>query len=136
VARLLKDKSINLCVANLPNADNFQIHLFAAISQKEREFISIRTKVAMQISKEKFGTKFGNPKIDELNKERKRKARVFRSGVSPIVLPLRNKGMTYEQIATTLNDMGMTTTRGNTFHAMQVKRIVDRELDPIGGEVK
>ena len=72
------------------------------------------------------GKKFGNPNIAQLNKERKRKARSFRSGVSPIVLPLRMKGMTYEQIAVTLNDMGLKTSRGNNFYAMQVKRIIDR----------
>ncbi len=125
VARLLKDKQIQLRVANLPNADNFQIHLFAALSSAEREFISQRTKAAMAVAKLK-GKKFGNPNIAKLNKERKRKARNFRSGVSPIVLPLRKKGMTYEQIAVTLNDMGLKTSRGNNFYAMQVKRIIDR----------
>ena len=125
VARLLKDKKIMLRVANLPHANNFQIHLFAAISAQEREFISQRTKAAMAVAKLK-GKKFGNPNIAQLNKERKRKARSFRSGVSPIVLPLRKKGMTYEQIAVTLNDMGLKTSRGNNFYAMQVKRIVDR----------
>ena len=52
IARLVKDKDVTLRVANLPNADNFTIHLFAAISQQEREFISTRTKAQWQQQKQ------------------------------------------------------------------------------------
>ena len=41
LARLLKDKAVPVKVAQLPNADNFQLHLFAWLScSQEREFIS------------------------------------------------------------------------------------------------
>ena len=125
IARLIKDKGLTMRVANLPNADNFQIHLFAALGQAEREFISQRTKAAMAVAKKK-GVRFGNPKLAELNKTRKRQARTYASTVSHIVLPLRNKGFTYQQIADTLNDMNMKTAKGCEFFPIQVKRIIDR----------
>ncbi len=125
IAKLVKDKRITLRVANLPNADNFTIHLFAAISQQEREFISSRTKKAMQIAKES-GVVFGNPKLAEINRTRIRRANTFNSTVSPIVLPLRNQGLTLQQIASTLNEMNIKTSRGCSYSPMQVKRVLDR----------
>lgn len=125
IARLVKDKDITLRVANLPNADNFTIHLFAAISQQEREFISTRTKAAMAAAKAR-GQRFGNPKLAELNRTRVRQANRFNSTVAPIVLPLRQRGMTYQQIADTLNEMNVKTSRGCNYSPMQVKRVVDR----------
>ena len=125
IAKLVKDKRITLRVANLPNADNFTIHLFAAISQQEREFISSRTKKAMQIAKES-GVVFGNPKLAEINRTRIRRANTFNSTVSPIVLPLRNQGLTLQQIARTLNEMNIKTSRGCAYSPMQVKRVLDR----------
>ena len=125
IARLVKDKDITLRVANLPNADNFTIHLFAAISQQEREFISTRTKAAMAAAKAR-GQRFGNPKLAELNRTRVRQANRFNSTVAPIVLPLRQRGMTFQQIADTLNQMNVKTSRGCKYSPMQVKRVVDR----------
>lgn len=126
VAKLLKDKNLKIRVANIPNADNFTIHLFAALAMQERKFISQRTKAAMAASKEKYGTVYGNPRIKELNSRQKRRARTFNDAVSPVICPLRDKGMSYKDIATTLNEMGMKSTRGKDFHSMSVKRIYDR----------
>ena len=125
IAKLVKDKNVKLRIANLPNADNFQIHLFAAMAQQEREFISIRTRSDLREWKEKNpDKKLGNPKIAEINKNRKYKARKFASNVSNIILPLRKQGMTYQQIATTLNDMKVTTARGCKFYPSQVKNVI------------
>ena len=125
IARLIKDPKIKLRVANLPHADNFTIHLFAAISMQEREFISQRTKSAMQAAKAR-GQVFGNPRLAEINRTRIREAKVFSNEVAPIVVPLRDHGMTYQQIADTLNEMNLVTAKGCSYHPMQVKRILDR----------
>ena len=125
IAKLVKGKDVTLRVANLPNADNFTIHLFAAISQQEREFISTRTKAAMAAAKAR-GQRFGNPKLAELNRTRVRQANRFNKSVAPIVLPLRERGMTFQQIADTLNQMEVKTSRGCRYSPMQVKRVVDR----------
>ena len=127
IAKLVKDKYLTLRVANLANADNFQIHLFAALGQAEREFISQRTRAAMAAAKSK-GAKFGNPRIIELNKTRKRTAKKFANGLSHIILPLRAKGLTYKEISNTINKMGIKTPKGMEFHPTQVKRILDRSV--------
>tara|TARA_B100001094_G_scaffold326068_1_gene381540 strand:+ start:245 stop:1033 length:789 start_codon:yes stop_codon:yes gene_type:complete len=131
-ARLLKDKKIKLRVANLPNANNFQIHLFSAIYQQEREFISLRTKAALREWKVKNPhRKLGNPRISEINNRRSSIAKVHRSTITPVIQPLRKQGMTFKEIANTLNSMGLKTSRGNVYHPMQVKRILDKSLEVV-----
>jgi DNA invertase Pin-like site-specific DNA recombinase len=125
LASIVKMKDVPVRVACLPNADNFQIHLFGCLAAQEREFISQRTRAAMAAAKKK-GAKFGNPKLADLNRTRKYQAKTKASAVAPIVLPLRQKGMTLQEIANTLNQMNVKTSTGRTFYPTQVKRILDR----------
>ena len=128
-AKLVKDKGLNFRIANLPNADNFQIHLFAAMAQQEREFISLRTKSALREWQVKNpNKKLGNPNIASINKKRKYKARKFADGMSNVIMPLRKRGMTYQQIANTLNDMKMTTPNGCKFYPSQVQNVIRQAL--------
>tara|TARA_B100000287_G_C20623424_1_gene776816 strand:+ start:50 stop:724 length:675 start_codon:yes stop_codon:yes gene_type:complete len=127
IARLVKDPKVTIRVANLPNADNFQIHLFSALACAEREFISRRTKKAMAVCKSR-GKKFGNPNIAELNKTRIKTARSYTNKISPIVMGLRKEGLTYQRIADTLNEMGIKTPKGSTFYPTQVQRVIERTV--------
>ena len=129
IAKLVKDKSVQLRIANLPNADNFQIHLFASLGAAEREFISLRTKSALREWKAKNpNKKLGNPNLAAMNKTRKYKARKFADGMSNVIMPLRKRGMTCQQIANTLNDMKMTTPKGCKFYPSQVKNVISQAL--------
>lgn len=125
LARIVKDPTVRLRVASLPNADNFQIHLFGCLAAQEREFISTRTKAALAAAKAK-GVRLGNPKLAELNRNRKNNARQFANKHSNLIWSLRNKGKTLRQICEVLNDAGITTANGGLFHPVQVNRILRR----------
>ena len=127
LAQIVKMKDVPVRVACLPNADNFQIHLFGCLAAQEREFISQRTRSAMASAKAR-GVKFGNPKLAELNRTRKKQAKKAANSIAPIVLPLRQKGMTLQEIADTLNSMGIRTATGKNFFPTQVKRVIERSL--------
>jgi len=127
LAQIVKMKDVPVRVACLPNADNFQIHLFGCLAAQEREFISQRTRSAMASAKAR-GVKFGNPKLAELNRTRKNQAKKAANSIAPIVLPLRQKGMTLQEIADTLNSMGIRTATGKNFFPTQVKRVIERSL--------
>ena len=129
IARLVKDKSVNIRIANLPNADNFQIHLFACLGSQEREFISLRTRAALREWRLRNpDKKLGNPNIASINKTRKYKARKFANELINVVKPLRDRGMTYQQIANTLNDMKLTTPKGRKFYPSQVQNVIRQAL--------
>ena len=65
IARTMKRVSIK--VATMPNADPFQMHLFAALAEKERKFIGERTKAALAAAKAR-GVKLGGYREGSLDK--------------------------------------------------------------------
>lgn len=125
IARTIKQATIR--VASMPHADNFQLHIYAALAEQEREFISKRTKAALQVAKDK-GRQLGGlrDKTMKRNAAIQEKARGEAEKVMKIVGPLRSAGQTLATIAGTLNDMEIRTSRGGQWTAMQVKRVLDR----------
>jgi hypothetical protein len=47
VLTLMKDTSIRFQVASMPNAENFQLGIYALLNQQEREQVSTRTRAAL-----------------------------------------------------------------------------------------
>jgi DNA invertase Pin-like site-specific DNA recombinase len=125
IARTIKQATIR--VASMPHADNFQLHIYAALAEQEREFISKRTKAALQVAKER-GKKLGGlrDKTMKRNEAIQEKAVMEAVKVMKIVGPLRGAGLTLATIAGTLNEMEVKTSRGGQWTPMQVKRVLDR----------
>lgn len=127
IAALMDDKQITLRVAAMPHADKFQLHIYAALAEQEREFISLRTKAALNEAKAR-GVKLGGLRdgTGRRNAALQRQAKERAERVSNLILPLRASGNSYQAIAEALNDAGVATARGGTWHASQVKRTLDR----------
>ena len=53
IASLIEDKDLDFKVASMPFADKFQLHIYAALAEQERDFISSRTKAALRSWKER-----------------------------------------------------------------------------------
>jgi DNA invertase Pin-like site-specific DNA recombinase len=125
IARTIKQATIR--VASMPHADNFQLHIYAALAEQEREFISKRTRAALQVAKER-GKNLGGlrDKTMKRNEAIQEKARAEAQKVMRIVGPLRNAGQTLATIAGTLNDMEVKTSRGGQWTPTQVKRVLER----------
>ena len=112
------------------DADAFMLHLYAALSQKERELISQRTKAALSILKSK-GIKLGNNvNLDDArligHATNREQASVFADNVLPTVLQFRNQGDTLPTIAKKLNNMGVKNRRGGKWYASTVTNILKR----------
>lgn len=123
LARIVKEVPVR--VASLPQADPFQIHLYGALAQQEREFISQRTRAALAAAKAR-GVHPGNPNLAQMNRERKNAARNFATRHAPLVTVLRSEGKTLRQICSILNSAGITTAQGALFNPVQVHRILKR----------
>tara|TARA_B100001564_G_scaffold97425_1_gene79660 strand:- start:156 stop:836 length:681 start_codon:yes stop_codon:yes gene_type:complete len=130
LGRLTKMKSLDIKIASLPNADNFQIHLYGILGFQEREFISQRVRAGMREAKRKNpNLKFGNPKLAELNKIRKHKARIYAYEHAELIKNLRSEQKTYRQICELLNSSGIKTRTGKMFHPVQIHRILKRSSE-------
>jgi len=109
----------------MPHADKFQLHIYACLAEQERDFISQRTKAALQAAKER-GTRLGAPKqhLDALVKARQDKARREAQQFAGVILPLSKQGATFRNICEALNASGMKTSRGGSFHPSLVSRML------------
>ncbi len=111
-------------------ADPFMMHLYAALSEKERSLISERTKAALAIKKA-TGAVLGNQtNLDEArlksNVTNKAEATAFADKVLSMISSYRNDGDTLPKIAAKLNDMGVKTRRGGKWYASTVTNILKR----------
>ena len=127
ISKLMDDKKLALRVASMPQADKFSLHIYAALAEQEREFISIRTKAALKEAKAK-GVKLGGlrDKTMKRNEAVQANAKLRAEKVAGIVLPLRDAGRSLRAIAAELNKAGVQTARGGSWQASQVKRTLER----------
>ena len=121
----MEERGLDFKVAQMPYADKFQLHIYAALAEQERDFISQRTKTALASAKTR-GVKLGAPThhIEELAPSRKRKAVRDAEKVAGVILPLRRDGATLQGICETLNASGIKTNRGGKFHPSLVSRML------------
>lgn len=127
IAALMEDKRITFRVAQMPYADNFQLHIYAALAEQERQFISARTKAALAEAKSR-GAQLGGLRDATLRRNAVLKANATDRAdrVAGIILPLRDAGKPLREIADHLNRAGVPTARGGRWQASQVKRTLDR----------
>lgn len=127
IAALMDDPKVKLRVAQMPYADKFQLHIYAALAEQERTFISERTRAALRAAKER-GVKLGGARDATMarNAAVKAKADAEAQRVMKVIAPLRSAGQSINVIADTLNDMGVPTSRGGRWTAKQVSRVLQR----------
>ncbi len=133
IATLMDDKAVKLRVASMPQADKFQLHIYAALAEQERDFISARTKAALAAAKARAEAAGVPSRIGGLrdatmkrNEAIQAKAKADAGRVMGVVGPLRRAGATLASIAATLNATGIATPRGGTWTPTQVSRVLER----------
>jgi len=130
VAGLMKGK-IKFYVAQLGiDVDNFQLHLYAALAEKERQLISTRTKAALQAKKargEQLGN-FNTLAVAQANSAAKRNelANDFAAKYGKQIQELVAEGKTFTSIARHLNGFNVQTVKGGKWTCETVKRVVAR----------
>ncbi|QNI87584.1 recombinase family protein [Synechococcus sp. ROS8604] len=125
IAALMENKDLDFRVSQMPYADKFQLHIYAALAEQERDFISQRTKSALRAAKER-GVRLGAPihHIDALAKAKQEKAVKDAQKIAGVILPLRASGQTLRQICDVLNTSGLETERGAKFHPPLISRML------------
>jgi len=127
IATLMDDPKLKLRVASMPNADKFSLHIYAALAEQERDFISKRTKAALAVAKAR-GVKLGGlrDKTMKRNDAIQEKAKVEAEKAMTIISPLKTSGKSLAAIAAIMNDMKVPTSRGGHWTSMQVSRAINR----------
>lgn len=127
IANLLKDKRLSFRVASMPHADKFQLHIYAALAEQERDFISLRTKQALAAAKAR-GVKLGGMRDATMKRNDAAIAAADAAAqrVAAIVVPMRNAKATLQQIADALNAANVPTPRGAQWQPMSVSNALKR----------
>ena len=133
----LRDSGVKFVAADVPDANNLTVGILALIAEHEREAISRRTKEALAAAKRR-GVKLGNPNgAAPLRRARKgnkaalaalqERADAHALQLQPVVEDLRAEGIeTLAGIAAALNERGMRTPRGGSWHASSVRNLLAR----------
>jgi DNA invertase Pin-like site-specific DNA recombinase len=120
----LRDAGIDFVAADMPNANRLTVGIMAMVAEQEREFISQRTKAALQAAKAR-GVKLGNPtrlppkatpetraKGSSTNAEQ---AQAFAERLRPVLTEL--DGLSLRTVARELERRGIATVRGGKWTA-------------------
>jgi DNA invertase Pin-like site-specific DNA recombinase len=127
----LMDTKAKFIVAELGEAvDNFMLHIYAVVAQKEREMISSRTKAALQSLKAK-GVVLGNrTNIADARQlaatANANKADEFAAKMRTSVERMLKVGMSLRAIAAEFNANGTKTARGGSWTSTTVANVVAR----------
>lgn len=117
-------EEVNVKVATMPNADKFQLHIYAALAEQERDFISKRTKAALAEAKAR-GVRLGGVRIghDKAILAKKKAATIKAEKLRPFVVELLKSNSSYSSLAKALTAIEADNKRWQT---TQAKRLLER----------
>ena len=129
----LMDAGVEFVACDMPSANHFTIHIFAALAEQEAKLISTRTKLALTELK-KRGVKLGKPENLTIEAREKgietiqmnAKKNDNNRQAQAVIVSCREKGMKFQAIANHLNELNFKTRYGCPFHPMGVKRLFDQ----------
>src|SRR6476620_4582918 len=116
------------------DVDPFILHLFAALAEKERALIGVRTQAALAAAKAR-GVQLGTPNISEARQAPHKAAAIANetaadqhaANVLPIIRQIKRAGATtLREIANALNARGVQTARGGQWYATTVSNVLAR----------
>lgn len=129
IAGLLEVKGLRFKVACMPNADKFQLHIYAALAEQERDFISARTKAGLAAARER-GVKLGGlrPNTITCNDAARQRAQAGSERLRPWLTALwsQEPRPSLRTVAKALALVGVTTKAGQPWSPSTVKLHLQR----------
>lgn len=121
----LMESGVEFRAADMPNADKFMLHVYAAMAEEEGRRISERTSGALQAAKAR-GVQLGKTGKDRA-KENKAAAQDYAEKLRPTLAAIQEAGITSTRgIAEELNRQGVETPRGGNWHVATVHKLRER----------
>jgi DNA invertase Pin-like site-specific DNA recombinase len=128
ISQLMEDPRLRLRVASMPHADKFQLHIYSALAEQERTFISHRTKAALAAAKAR-GIRLGGYRETARTASavaRRSIADAHAAKLVRVVAPLRQSGLTLQAVADRLQEMTIPTPNGGAWTPTAVSRVLSR----------
>ena len=127
IASLMEDKKLNFRVASMPHADKFQLHIYAALAEQERDFISTRTKAALASVKAK-GTLLGGARANQKARHQamRKQTDAYTQKLIKFIEPMVKSKQSYHAIARALTENNVQTRSGGNWYAATVRNYYQR----------
>lgn len=120
----LMETGVEFAVADMPNADRFQLHLFAALAEKEAEVISQRTKAALAAAKDR-GTELGkHGKVLAARNQAEAMDRL--EPIAADLLALKAEGLSVRKMVEALNTRSIPSPAGGKWHPASLHKALAR----------
>jgi DNA invertase Pin-like site-specific DNA recombinase len=120
--------SVRFVACDMPETNDFNIHIMAAVAEFEAKRISDRTKEALQAAKARgqrlgvAGTANLKPNIEM----RKAEADGFAQKLRGQIEGFKLRGLSQRQMVAELNDLGIRTAKGSGWSLIQLQRVMMR----------
>ncbi len=130
----LMESGVEFEAVDFPSANRLTIHILSAVAEHEAGMIRERTRSALAAAKKrgvKLGGDRGNLPAVALKgslksaEVRRSKAIARAKDLEPLVLDLRERGLSYRHIADELNTRSIATPRGGDWGPSQVHRLIE-----------
>jgi DNA invertase Pin-like site-specific DNA recombinase len=135
----LMDSSVEFVAVDFPTANRLTVHILAAVAEHEALMISARTKAGLAAAKAR-GTKLGGDRggviasvsamgVKASAAVRRGKAEKRAADLVPVMRTLQSEGHeSLRAVAAVLNERGIPTARGGQWSAVQVQRVLGRDV--------
>jgi DNA invertase Pin-like site-specific DNA recombinase len=120
----LMESGVQFRAADMPNADRFMLHVYAAMAEEEARRISERTKQALKAAKLR-GVRLGTT-ASVLAKRHSDDANKFALLVGPTIESFKLNGLSIRKIASCLNCDKIRSHHGGDWHPTTVQRVWKR----------
>lgn len=128
IANLMED-GLDFVAADVPHADKVMLHIYAAMSEWERDRISERTKAALAAAKAR-GVQLGRAGTANLRSNteaRQATADAHAIKLSGLISGMQARGMAQRAMVAELNSLGIKTSTGKTSWTLsQLQRVLAR----------
>ena len=120
----LLESGVRFHAADMPSADRFMLHVYAAMAEEEGRRISERTKAALAAARAR-GIKLGATG-QALADKHKARADAFALSMASTIQNHKGMGLSVRKIAERLNQDSVPTLSGAKWHPTTVQRLVKR----------
>ena len=125
----LRDGGIRFVAADMPDANALTVGILALVAENEREAISARTKAALRAAKARgtvLGGYRGGPVVDGAKGvlARQERARRYVAAVGPVIVEMRDRGLSLRECVAELVARGVQTPAGGSWTAGLVSRLI------------
>ncbi|MCK0139305.1 recombinase family protein [Aliiroseovarius sp. F47248L] len=127
----LLESNVKFIAVDMPSADRFMLHVYAAMAEEEGRRISERTKAALKSAKLR-GIPLGENAKALPDKNGTRAARFARE-VGPSIGTLKSQGLSVREIASMFNTDKLLSYRGGQWHSTTVQRVWTKYISLTSG---